>query len=451
MEIYLFALKIVISLLPVFLFFTVYFRNFVFRRSILWQSKSFFFGMLSSVLVATIHTYLPDTESSVLRAFGYAALLEESIRYIVIAARVLKSSEEFSIMEGVFDGILVGLGFAFVENLSYSIAYPGPVILLRCLSSVPLHVFSAGIMGFFISYSHLCLRWRSIGRLNRNALRKIGLAALGLLFPVVYHGTFDFVLFQGKRWDYALPFLLIGGYAYLEYLIARAQLLPGKNILRIIGLGADDMDIIQKEQEYEKWVEDFQEDETEKIPLFLNEWSLLYTVFAAALVLFAGGMLLMHFWSPQLLFDERDIPREVRLALLVWLPFSIALILLLADKVNYLYFRENMLRLPGALPIFIKAENFQTDALVLDVFPGGVFLPEVFQLKPGDRVTLEIHYGDQRIPAQGRIKWVNQKIKKLPRGALLQFHRSGKGFLWFLVSHGFRKLRRRVRLVWRKL
>ncbi|HMY44223.1 MAG TPA: PrsW family glutamic-type intramembrane protease, partial [Leptospiraceae bacterium] len=123
-----YAARIILSTIPVGLFFALYFRNFVFQRSILWQSKAFFLGMLSSIAAIVIQALLPETASPAVRSFFHAALVEEAIRFTVLYLRIRKSSEGFTVTEGIFDGILVALGFAFSENLHYSATTSGYVI-----------------------------------------------------------------------------------------------------------------------------------------------------------------------------------------------------------------------------------------------------------------------------------------------------------------------------------
>lgn len=181
-----FLLKGIVSIVPVGVFFWMYHRNFVFDRPFLWQSKTFFYGVLSSAAAILVSSLLPPVTSDAVKAFVYAALVEEVLRFAVIYIRVRSSSEQFTVTEGVFDGVLIALGFAFAENLHYSVNSNGYLILLRCVSAVPMHVFAGGIMAYFVSYRHLCREQRKLTRrFNWFAMRRTMLAFWALALPVL--------------------------------------------------------------------------------------------------------------------------------------------------------------------------------------------------------------------------------------------------------------------------
>lgn len=442
-----FLLKASVSIVPVGVFFWMYHRNFVFDRSLLWQSKSFFYGILSSAVAILIASFLPRTSSDVLRAFIYAAFVEELLRFLVIYLRVRRSSEQFTVTEGVFDGVLVALGFAFAENLHYSVNSNGYLILLRCVSAVPMHVFAGGIMAYFISYRQLCREQRKITRrFNWFAMRRTVLAFWALTIPVLFHGVFDLLIFKGSYYNYMLVPLLIFGWFALEFLSARSRSVPDKTLLDILGLDADEMEIIERQKEYEKWIVDFQREEN-IVPLFLQQWSKSRTVIALALFSIASGFLAAYFLN-RAVFASMGFDMHTGLSLTVVLPGMLGAFFLLGDKINYLYFRENMLRVPTGALMQVKMDNGTTaETMVYDVLPRGVFLSGI-DLVPGDRVTLRaLSSGRFNVSALGRAQWTNSKNKNLPAGTLIQFLKPGPGFLVFAALHDLKKVWRRLRPV----
>lgn len=440
-------IKLALSFLTVLIFFQFYFRNFVFSRSMIWQSKSFFFGLLSSVAAIVIQRSLPPVSSPAVEAFINAAVVEETLRYVIIYVRVRRSSMSFSVTEGVFDGILLALGFAFAENLHYSVSFNGPVILLRCISSVPMHVFASGIMAYFLSYSQLCRERRKWYRvLNFYGRRRVFLALVAYIVPVVFHGLFDYSLFRGGDWTYFIPPLLIIGYLYLDYLIARGRLVFGKNILLMVGIDADDQDIIQRQQQYEKWMSDFQDAERESLHVFNNQWTLVNTIAGSSLFVLAGIMAWIHIRDPEMIINDPSVQIQAKLSLLVYLPLAIGAILLFSDKINYLFFRDYMLRLPGGAMVSLTRENGETlDTIVLDIRHRGVFLTGLEELRENEKLTL--HFFTSKhvpVPVSAAIKWVNQGNPSLPIGALCQFVKSGWRFSLFRFVYNINKIRIRI-------
>ncbi len=440
-----YSLKIFIALIPVFFFFAFYFRNFVFKRDPVAQSRAFFLGMLVSVVVIFVQSALPRTTNHFIRAAIHASLVEEGLRFALLYYMIRRSRGDFTVVEGMFDGILIGLGFSFAENLHYAVNYDGFVILMRCVSSVPLHVFASGVIAYFLSYRYHCNKpeqggWNTITR------RRFSLLVLALFIPWAYHTAFDYFLFRGGSWNYLMPLLLIAGFSYLEYLLSKARMVIARNILDILGVDADDMEIVSCQKEYEKWMTDTQMQLQPPPPLFHPSWTPFNTIAAAILFIFAGSMLTIYYIDPLLL---PRIGKQVTLSLLVWLPAAVALILLVSDKLNFQFVRENLLRLPRAHFVHVKGEDTEDDLVILDVLPLGLFLTGHHELQPGDRVIVTIPTdpgagNDDELKLEGVISWTNTFDKNLPFGALFRYLEPGPGFTRYRFTSGLQKLKRRV-------
>lgn len=351
-------------------------------------------------------------------------------------------------MEGVFDGILVGLGFAFAENLHYSASYPGYVILLRCVSSVPMHVFCAGIMAYFLSYRYLCGDGKTRRGLNYFSGRRLFLAFWALSIPVLFHGGFDLALFKGGIANYWIAPILIVAFGFLEYLIADARMVLGKNVLEALSLDADDMDVIARQRDHEKWLSHYQDESRDTVPLFLNQWEIPRTIGGIAMILLAAVFLVWRMIHPGF-FATFGIDKHAELALTVLLPLLVALILLFGDKINYMFIRENMLRVPSStvLALFrIHKSDERMDTMALDILPRGMFLSGMEDLNHGERVRIEVQRrGGKVAVVDARVKWVNRHNRHLPSGALVQFVRPGPGFLIFTIGFKIHKLWRKLR------
>jgi RsiW-degrading membrane proteinase PrsW (M82 family) len=90
--------------------------------------------------------------------------------------------------DGILYGVMIGLGFAFIENIFYFInLYPvegGSIIILRSLLSMPAHALECGIMGYFLGKA----------KFTEEQQKFPLLLSLALIIPVALHGFFDFVL-----------------------------------------------------------------------------------------------------------------------------------------------------------------------------------------------------------------------------------------------------------------
>jgi len=446
-----YAIKVCISFIPVVLFFWLYQRHFVFERALAWQSKALFLGLLSSVLAIVIQQTLPTTNSIAIRAFGYAAIVEESIRYTLLFIRIRKSSDSFTVIEGVFDGILVALGFAFAENLHYSVSSPGYVILLRCLSSVPIHVFCGGVMAYFLSYRELCRKTGPVWRINLFGARRWLLGFVAFLLPVLLHGAFDYAIFRGGVWNYSVVVLLVIGFTFLEYLIAQARLIFGKNVLEVLGLDADDMQVIARQRDYEKWISTLQDESRDRVPLFVNRWDSVRTSIGICLGVVAAVFALLRATHPHILLSS-GLDWHAEIALTILLQSSIAFLLLCGDKINYLFIDENMMRVPLTTLIAVYRqkrageEESRLDTMALDILPRGAFLSGMDELKTHEKVRLEIlREREEPVRVSAKVQWVNKHNRHLPSGSLVQFTKPGPGFLIFTARFRIHKVIQRLR------
>ena len=447
------AIAVTASLLIVALFFFYYFRNFVFKRSRFLQLRAFFLGVLSSALTLLAQSALPETQSPLLRALLHAALVEEGIRLLFLYIVFRFSSRDFTITEGIFEGVMLGLGFAITENVQYGLAYSGYVILLRAVSSVPLHVFASAIMGYYLAHADLCRiedTERGMvagGRSNR--ARRLRLRGLGMLLPWCLHGLYDFCLLSGGQLVYLVPLLLIGAYLFVEYLIERGRLVFGRNVLAMLGINADDVDTLLRQKEYEKWLLDTQTvDEPEPRLLHLRVWPLFSTIAGVCLCALALVLFLVYETKgPEAFAALRIHGQAALISLLVLYPASVGLMLLLSGKINYLYVRNKMLRVPVPLRVRVFSDRGGTEeAIALDLRPSGVFLNVMEEYERSDLLVLDFGPDEQnpvRILAQ--VHWSNLHNDTLPIGHILHFQRQTLRFVLLRWKHLFRRFYRRMR------
>jgi len=120
--------------------------------------------------------------AGLLHVAAVAALVEEALKLLVVAAVALLARREFDdAMDGVVYGSMAGLGAALEESVFYSRLVPGMAPSLPAAELVRLwaHVVLGGIVGFPVGF------WRT--RPGRSAGGALG----GLLVVVVLHFGWD--------------------------------------------------------------------------------------------------------------------------------------------------------------------------------------------------------------------------------------------------------------------
>jgi RsiW-degrading membrane proteinase PrsW (M82 family) len=81
---------------------------------------------------------------------------------------------------------MVGMGFATLENIGYVLQHGIGTGITRMFLSVPAHATFAVLMGYHV------------GLAKFDTARRPQLFFLAILWPVIFHGTFDFFLFLGN-------------------------------------------------------------------------------------------------------------------------------------------------------------------------------------------------------------------------------------------------------------
>lgn len=141
-------------------------------------------------------------------AFIITALVEEYAKYMTVRISVWKRPEFDEVTDGIVYTIAASLGFAMLENLFYSFGSTF-IVILRGVTAVPLHAIASGVMGYYLGLAKIQ---------HRNTI------VPGLLFAVLIHGVYDFLLFTETALGLLIIPLLIGSWFILRGLHKRAQL-----------------------------------------------------------------------------------------------------------------------------------------------------------------------------------------------------------------------------------
>ena len=175
----------------------------------------------------------PNTHFGVLfySAFIRTALVEELLKLTILLAIPFNHKQFNEPMDGIVYAVMIGMGFAIVENIVYCMPYDIILAIIRDLTAVPSHAVFAVILGYYVG----------LAKFDRTNLFKNILT--GLLLAVAVHGLYDFFLFQ--RYDDWLmilaTFVLMGGVFFSRKFIHRHQKdSPFKNQIPIDPLPKDE-------------------------------------------------------------------------------------------------------------------------------------------------------------------------------------------------------------------
>lgn len=121
-------------------------------------------------------------------AFVVAAFSEELFKYIALYLLIWKSREFNEKFDGIVYGVYVSLGFAAVENVLYVMDYGVSTGIMRAITAVPAHAIFGITMGFYFGLAKFYEKERK--QLKRKAL----------LYPILLHGIYDFIIMTGIEW-----------------------------------------------------------------------------------------------------------------------------------------------------------------------------------------------------------------------------------------------------------
>ncbi len=117
------------------------------------------------------------------------ALSEELVKYLVLVFYAYPKKIFSEPLDGILYSVMIGMGFATLENLLYADRFGMQTVMVRAFTAVPAHAVFAIIMGYFV------------GLAKYNAKNRAYLLAMGLIVPVLIHGTYDlFILQQYYEW-----------------------------------------------------------------------------------------------------------------------------------------------------------------------------------------------------------------------------------------------------------
>lgn len=130
-------------------------------------------------------------------AFVVAAFSEELFKFLVIMIFIWRSKHFNEPFDGIVYAVYVSLGFALVENILYVIEGGATVALLRAITAVPAHaIFGIG-MGYYL------------GLAKYQPAKRSRYISMALLFPILLHGVYDFILMS------EMPFYIILFFAFV--------------------------------------------------------------------------------------------------------------------------------------------------------------------------------------------------------------------------------------------
>ncbi len=428
-------LIVALAILPIPVIYLFYHRYFVVKPSHLYHLEYFLYGVLLALFLLLISPYIIrylPFESNISMGFLGAAMIEKAGAFVLIALLMYRSPPIIMALNLVISAMLLGLGFATVENVMYALAVREPVIIVRLLSSVPLHVLTCGIIGYGLA----------LARLSRTAVRRAWYGLLALALSFLCHGLYDTLLITGGTGTYWIAPLLILLAVAVEYLLARSQTLPLLDGLRKHGMFLEDWVTVQREPQYERWIlRSMGSRIREYVPLFRLRLGAFRTGVIILIVVCSFIALLGRDVIIDVLSDRLNMQETVMLFTL--LPVLYSLNLLAVGVINPKYFQSGIIKIPVIIDVDISAGGSLVKTITYHVTGGNCYLKTVDSLVPGS--PLELVFTCQRFsspPVPGIVLWDSHDEHNQHSGTLVRFGRRPVGYWLFLARYTLYRITR---------
>ncbi|CAL1517018.1 PrsW family glutamic-type intramembrane protease [Chitinophaga sp. MM2321] len=120
-------------------------------------------------------------------AYGVVGLSEELAKFLVLRFYAYPKKAFNEPLDGIVYSVMIGMGFATLENIAYVAQFGFRTGVARMFLSVPAHATFAVLMGYYAGLAKFIPQ------------KTDALLLRGLLIAVFFHGSFDFFLFLGNN------------------------------------------------------------------------------------------------------------------------------------------------------------------------------------------------------------------------------------------------------------
>ncbi|MDG1039795.1 MAG: PrsW family glutamic-type intramembrane protease [Polaribacter sp.] len=173
----------------------IYIKDKYEREPIGFLLKNFGLGATASIIITliigTLLQYVFPTADPLsisqqfFKAFIIVALVEEFSKYIIVIFYAQSHKEFDEPFDGIVYAVMVSMGFAALENVSYVFQFGMTNGIVRAFTAVPAHATFGIIMGYYMGKAKFATSKRE----------KIKMNLIGLFAATLFHGAYDFFLF----------------------------------------------------------------------------------------------------------------------------------------------------------------------------------------------------------------------------------------------------------------
>ena len=145
-------------------------------------------------------------------SFLIIAPIEEFLKFIAVRKWIYRSLEFDEIMDGIVYTVAASLGFAALENIFYVLPLGLHTGIARAFLAVPGHACFGALMGYYI------------GKAKFNPAKETRLMAKGIIYAILSHGIYDFLLLTRSSFSSFVILLLVGLFLWIRIQLRKAEI-----------------------------------------------------------------------------------------------------------------------------------------------------------------------------------------------------------------------------------
>jgi len=427
-----------LAVVPIPISFLIYKHYSLERFSIGKSIDSFLYGIIAAsslvILNPFINHFLPEG-NELIKVFFHAALPEKLAAFITIFLILKYVRLQLPVSEVISISIFYALGFAALENIFYAYEVRRFEVILRFFSSVPLHLSTCALMGYYLG----------LYLLSTTKLKKFIYILYSLVLPILFHTLYDLSLLKSSFYTYFIGFELVVLLSIQEYIMAKSNAFPTHKELRIKKISLEDWLVIKKQIEYERWIlRSMGKKSVESIPFFRFEFTTSRKLIISFLLIFA----ILFFSFQELLNSYFPIflKLEEQITLFSIFPAVGAFNIFLAGSINPEYFKNSVLSLPivAEITMWLQGEEFNLNAT--DINYRECFIKTIEPLDIGQELDFIYTYSSNLSPTlHAKVIWDNHENLLEPIGTLVQLEPyPNKEFYSFLLRYYIFKMTRGI-------
>jgi protease PrsW len=378
------------------------------------------------VLNPFIDRYLPEG-NALTKVFFHASLLEKGTAFISLFGILKYLHKQSSIPEAISISIFYALGFSGLENIFYAYEVQRPEVILRFFSSVPLHLTTCALMGYFLGLYFL----------YSSTEKKTTSLVWALLIPIVFHTIYDLCLLEGGFFTYFIGPELVVLIVIQEYLIAKSSFFPTHKELRIKKITLENWMLIRRQMEYERWIlGSMGKRNIEIVPFFDFRFTLQRKIVIFILLLIAGLFFLFQKEINALV--PIFLRMEEQITLFSLFPAVGAFNIFLAGSINPEYFKNSILSLPIVSEITLWFKGVEQNVNGTDISRDSCFVKTLDTFEVGEELEFIYIYSSKLSPSlKAKVIWDNHENLLEPIGTLLHIENPSLKFQTFLLQYYF--------------